>query len=247
MKPELIGIVGMGWLAGLLVNYLADVLPWTRRFSQPVCQNCSMKFPWGAYLFGKACPNCHSTRNIRFWIVQISAVIILSALWLFPPASLEFWAGSILLIYFGIVAVIDIEHRLVLHPVSLAGLLIGLAFGIWRHGIVYTLLGGAAGFGLMLGLYYLGDLFARWLAKRRGQELTEVALGFGDVNLAGIIGLILGWPGVFAGLWLAIVFGGIASLGYVLIQLIAKKYQMFTAIPYAPFLLLGAILLLFRF
>jgi len=31
-------------------------------------------------------------------------------------------------------------------------------------------------------------------------ETDEVALGFGDVNLAGIMGLLLGWPGITAGL-----------------------------------------------
>ena len=30
----------LGLAAGLLVNYLADVLPVTRRLSQPACPNC---------------------------------------------------------------------------------------------------------------------------------------------------------------------------------------------------------------
>jgi leader peptidase (prepilin peptidase)/N-methyltransferase len=97
----------------------------------------------------------------------------------------------------------------------------------------------------MLLLYYFGDLFARWLARRRGQTLDEVALGFGDVNLSGVLGLMLGWPGIIVGLILAIFLGGIFSLLYLLGKIITRRYRTFMAIPYGPFLVASAILLLF--
>jgi len=150
------------------------------------------------------------------------------------------------LVYLAIVAVIDIEHRLILHPVSIVGAGLGLLIGIWLRGWSQTLIGGAAGFGMMLLLYYLGDWFARWLARKRGQDLEEVALGFGDVNLAGVLGLMLGWPGIVAGLLLAILLGGAVSLLIIASQVITRRYTPFTAIPYAPFLILGFIILLYR-
>lgn len=148
--------------------------------------------------------------------------------------------------YFGLVAVIDLEHRLVLHPVSLAGAGLGLVVGWLLHGFLPTLLGGVAGFAIMLGLYALGGVFAKWMAKRRGEPIEEVALGFGDVNLAGVCGLMLGWPGITAGLVIGILLGGGVSLAIILGQLAAKKYKPFTAIPYAPFIILGTIILLLR-
>ena len=36
----------------------------------------------------------------------------------------------------------------------------------------------------------------------------DVALGFGDVHLSGILGLLLGWPGITGGLFVAIILGG---------------------------------------
>ncbi len=149
-----------------------------------------------------------------------------------------------MLVYFAVVIVIDGEHRLILHPVSWAGAALGISLGVWRHGAGSTLLGGAAGYAVMLGLYALGEFFSRWMARRRGEALEEVALGFGDVNLAGVTGLFLGWPGVAAGLILAILLGGVVSGGYLLWMLARRRYRAFAAIPYGPFLALAAVWLL---
>ena len=236
----------MGWLAGNLVNYLGDVLPSTRHFSQPYCTRCGKPATWWNYLTWRSCVNCHMKRSIRNWLFQIFYVVAFSALWFHPSTRLGYWIGSLLLIYFGVVFLIDLEHRLVLHQVSIAGAAIGLLVGIWLHNIWETIAGGAAGFGIMLALYYLGEVYSRWMARRRGQELDEVALGFGDVNLSGVLGLILGWPGIVVGLVFTILTGGLFSLSYLIFLFIAKKYKPFTAIPYAPFLLIGATILLYR-
>ncbi len=169
------------------------------------------------------------------------------SLWLWDSGAGNYgyiW-GWVLWLYFAVVAVIDLEHRLILHPISWTGAALGLGLGFWQHGILDTLLGGAAGYGAMFALYLLGDLFARWMARRRGEELDEVALGFGDVNLMGVIGLILGWPGIVAGLLLGIIIGGTGSFLYLLGMLLFRRYKVFTAIPYGPFLITAALLLLF--
>jgi prepilin signal peptidase PulO-like enzyme (type II secretory pathway) len=154
--------------------------------------------------------------------------------------------GSFLwMTFFGLVVVIDIEHRLILHPVSLVGAILGGVFGYLNHGIWDTVLGGIGGFGIMLIFYFFGELFVRALSKSRGEEISEVALGFGDVNLAGVIGLLLGWPGIIGGLFLAIILGGVVSGIYLLLQSLRKKYQAFQALPYGPFLILSVIVLLY--
>jgi prepilin signal peptidase PulO-like enzyme (type II secretory pathway) len=148
--------------------------------------------------------------------------------------------------------VIDLEHRVILHPVSLVGAMLGLGVGIFLrgqqsilHGITSTLLGGLAGFGIMLLFYFIGILFVKQMSKKRGMPSDEVALGFGDVNLAGILGLLLGWLKIFACLFFAVVAGGLVSLIVVVGMLVARKYKAFTAIPYAPFLILSAAYFLF--
>jgi leader peptidase (prepilin peptidase)/N-methyltransferase len=176
----------------------------------------------------------------------ILVLLISLVLWNTIPESRERWISQLLLGYFGLVSVIDMEHRLILHPVSITGAFIAFILGFYFHGLVPTMLGGFAGFAIMLFLYYLGSLFAKWAARRRGEELDEVALGFGDVNLAGICGLLLGWPGITAALMIAILLGGLVSLGIIAAQVIRRSYKPFMAIPYGPFLILGTCLLLYR-
>lgn len=154
------------------------------------------------------------------------------------------WQLALIFIFFGVVVVIDIEHRAILHPVSAVGALLFAWIGILRHGVLPTLAGGLAGFFVLLLLYWFGDYFGAWLARRRGQPWEETALGFGDVNLAGVIGLLLGWPAILGGLMLSAIFGGVYSLGYIAYMLARRRYQLFAAIPYGPFLVLGALLLI---
>ena len=235
----------LGWIAGILVNYMADVLTMTRRFSQPYCTRCGKPMKWWDYLFWQPCRNWNAKLPIRNWLIQFFYLVVFSILWVHPSTRLGYWIGCLLLVLFGVIFTIDLEHRLVLHQVSIVGGILGLLVGFWLHNIWLTIAGGAAGFGIMLALFYLGDIYARWMARRRGQALDEVALGFGDVSLSGILGLILGWPGIFAGLVFAILAGGVVSLGYIIYLLLSRKYKPFTAIPYAPFLIFGATILLF--
>ncbi|MBL8050057.1 MAG: hypothetical protein JNM46_02460, partial [Anaerolineales bacterium] len=50
MTISLIIPIIVGWLAGVIVNYLSDVLPRTRRLTQPVCLQCNEPFTWNEYL-----------------------------------------------------------------------------------------------------------------------------------------------------------------------------------------------------
>lgn len=233
IASEWFRVVGLGLLGGVLVNYLADVLPITRRLSKPLWWPVKSISQVWAYL-----------RQIRVWLVLVGVTLLFSALELFPQQSWPTWQLGLIVLYFTLIIVIDIEHRLILHPLTIAGALLFAALGFGRHGIESTLLGGIAGFVILYAFYLLGDVFGRLLARRRGEEWEEIALGFGDVNLAGVIGLLLGWPAVFGGLLVAVFLGGFFSLAYILVSLLRGRYRAFAAIPYGPFLALGAMLLI---
>lgn len=239
------GLVLLGWLLGSLVNYLSDVLPETRRFSPALCATCQAPRSLADFLLLRRCSQCHSPRRIRAWVVQILAVIITLLEWFFPSARLGFWVGMLVLTYFGVVAVIDIENRLILHPVSAVGAVIALAVGVWLRGIETTLYGGLAGFGIMFGLYLLGWLVAKGLGKLRGQAIEEDALGFGDIILCAVLGLMLGWPKILGGVVYTIFIAGAFSLLIILYQLIRRRYEAYMAVAFGPYLILAAILLLY--
>jgi leader peptidase (prepilin peptidase) / N-methyltransferase len=235
----------LGWLSGWLVNYLSDVLPMTRQLSHPVCPHCQAPIRWGDYLGFRKCSSCGRGRSIRTFVVQILLTLVSVLLWIFPRLGFPYALAFIMFVFLSLVFVIDLEHRLILNPVSLVGAVLGLGMGIYLHGIKNTLIGGAVGLGVMLVFYFVGELYVRYMHKKRGLPSDEVALGFGDVNLSGILGLLLGWPAIFVGLLFAVLAGGLVSLFIIVGMLLTKKYKAFTAIPYAPFLILGAVYLLY--
>ena len=100
---------------------------------------------------------------------------------------------------------------------------------VWHHVVAHT----------------LGEKLMRAVARRRGQPVDEVALGFGDVNLSGVLGLMLGWPVLFVGLYISVFIGGLFSLLYLVLMLVVRRYRIFTALPYGPYLVSGAFLILF--
>ncbi len=121
-----------------------------------------------------------------------------------------------------LIAVIDLRYQLVLnvliYPAAVAALL--LRFVPPGENALTTLLGGAVGL----------TFFSLVALLRRG------GMGAGDVKLAALIGLMVGFPQVVWALTLGILAGGVAALFLLLTQLKELKSYM----PYAPFLCLGA-------
>ncbi len=245
MILQIAALIVLGWLAGAALNYLSDVLPATRSLSAATCRHCEQPIRWWDYLTLRKCRSCDGGRAVRAWVVQVFSVLAAVVVWFLPPEFLGRYLAYLVLFYFALVFIMDVEHRVILHPVSIAGAILAIPLGIWLNGWLKTLIGGVAGFGIMLALYYFGELFRRAMARARKQPVEEIALGFGDVNLSGVLGLMLGWPRVTANLFFAILLGGLISGGYILFMVLRKKYQAFTAIPYAPFLLISAAILFY--
>jgi prepilin signal peptidase PulO-like enzyme (type II secretory pathway) len=70
-------------------------------------------------------------------------------------------------------------------------------------------------------------------------------LGFGDVILGGVLGLILGWPGILASIFLTILFAGAVSFLYIMLMVLLRRYQSNQTLPYGPFLVMGAATLIY--
>lgn len=253
----------LGWLAGLFINYSADVLPSTRRFSHPACKECNTAFSWADYWALRACRNCGKRRSLRTWIIQILATASFVFLWVNPSKALGIPLGMVVLTYFWVLTVIDMEHRLILFPTVVFGAVLGLIVGTSIHsringngiliGLGLSILGGLFGFAVMFLLYKLGEMVARYRARRlvaAGQEDDkEEALGGGDVYLAAVLGLMLGWDFIVLGLAWGVIFAGLFSLVYLLILLVRRRYSseaLMSFIPYGPFFILAASLLLFQ-
>lgn len=252
MDLKLVFPIIFGFVTGGLVNYLADVLPRSRRFSQPVCVHCEQEMPWGRYLSLRACVNCGKARNFRTWITFFFSIFFSILIWISPQSKLGYAISLTLITYLSLVFIVDLEFRLILHPTSIFGALLGLVIGWFLHGIKSTLIGGLTGFLVMFAFYLFGLLFARIRANRmrnKGLEADdEDALGFGDVILTSVLGLLLGWPLIGFGLFLGILLGGVVTLPMLLVMLAKKRYNedaWMVFIPYGPFFILSAALIIF--
>ncbi len=217
-----------GWLAGGLGNLAADALPWLGDRARPdVCALWHyLTLPWYPFHRG-LCPHCHTRRPWRAPALEAATILIFVLAWLrarHNPALLLILSayGAFLLI----VLVIDLEHRRVLNIVVAPAAVIALAASLapGMPGPRSALLGGAVGLGVFLALALIG----------RG------ALGAGDVKLAGVIGLMTGYPHVVSALVLGVVLGGIAALWLLLTRRASRKSYM----AYAPYLAIGALIIL---
>ena len=238
-------LVGLG--SGIIVNILADIIPFkVKKIHFMVCNQCGNSMIFKDYFCLSECRVCHHRKRTRILIVLIIYLIIFSFLGKDPLVHRSLLENIFTLIYFGVVTIIDIEYHAILYSEILIGVGLGIILGMLQHGWWQTFLGGAIGFIVMLGLYYLGILVQKYRNRKSesGSYETE-ALGFGDVNLMGVLGLFLGFPGVLLGLFMGILLAGIFSLGSILWMVIQKNYRPDYAIPYGPFLVLGTFLLIY--
>ncbi len=244
----------LGWVVGSLINHLADWLPHRGPLGRPRCPACTAPrsvLAWSALaalMSGRLrCPYCGRWRGARAVLVESVSVAGAVALSLWRPEAARWFASFVVAAWFVLIAVIDLEHRLIPHRATApAALMIGLIGALDpARGPLKTLVGGAVGLAIFFALYLLGGAFARLASRLRGRPLEEIAFGFGDVTLAGVIGLAVGFPGVIVALFFGILAAGAFSLGYLLVMLARRRYTAFSAIPYGPFMILGACLVYF--
>lgn len=241
----------IGLLIGGLLNVLADYLPRREPPGAPACAFCRKPRPWPgwlattAYLLARGrCIHCGARIPLRHLLAELAAALLFAFLWQrygpSPRLFFETLYTAILILLF----VVDLEHRLILHVTTLPAIVLAIAGSLFLSREDYNwrlaLLGGATGFLLAWSMYLFGRLFARLAGRLRGQRIDQVAFGFGDVTLTTFVGLVVGFPNVVPALLMGILLGGVGGAIYWLVEaLIRRRYSLFTAIPYGPFLIAG--------
>ena len=126
-------------------------------------------------------------------------------------------------LFFLLIAIVDLKYRIILNAVVLpvSGLVLLVRIVESPDSVPLALVGG------LLGLL---PFLLTAMAKPGG-------IGGGDVKLAALIGLLLGFPQVLWGISLGILSGGVFSV----ILLLFPHWERRDYIPYGPFLCLGAI------
>ena len=118
-----------------------------------------------------------------------------------------------------LVSVMDLRHGRIPDNVVILGLILGLI----AAGLQGTLLSAVTtGAGTFLGFMALALVYPS-------------GIGGGDVKLAGVIGLILGWPAILWALGIALVICGITGVA------ISMSHNPKRTVAFGPFLAGGAV------
>jgi leader peptidase (prepilin peptidase) / N-methyltransferase len=175
-------------------------------------------------LLGGHCRSCGTSISPRYPLVEaFTAALCVGAVLVHSSASAIALSVTLILLIVP-AALIDLEHRIIPNQITALGAILALALGLALDpaGEPERLIAGAGagGFLLLAALAYPGGM------------------GMGDVKLAGMMGLFLG-AAVAPALLVALVAG--VALGIAVIYRKGAQAGRKTAVPFGPFLALGAL------
>jgi leader peptidase (prepilin peptidase)/N-methyltransferase len=244
---------GLGLLIGSFLNVVVYRVPAGMSISSPpsACPGCHA--PIKAYdnvpvlswlaLRGR-CRSCRTAISARYPIVELATggffALVAAVVWPWtavPTEAAPLAAALLELVAFlwlagasVALAVIDVEHHRLPDVIVLPSYAVGL-----------VLLGASSALSgewdaLLRGVVGMAALFVFYLALAL---VKPGAMGLGDVKLAGVLGLWLGWLGwgeLVVGAFAAFLLGGLFSI----VLLATRRAQRTGGIPFGPWMLAGA-------
>lgn len=229
----------LGLSVGSFLNVFIDRLP---RGESPLsgrsrCDHCKRTLRWfelipvvSFLLQAGCCRRCHQRLSLQYPLIELGTGLGFWLIYRFGNVgSLGLIGSALLFSSFTVIAVADLKYHIIpdsMLAVATMGLFC-LAFSpvlpvsFSNHPLSAL---GASVFFYTLFLVTHG----------RG-------MGFGDVKLAAVLGLWLGYPMIIIALYLAFLTGALVSV----ILILLKKKTLKSRIAFGPFLILGSLAALF--
>lgn len=229
-----------GTIIGSFLNVCIYRIPAGRSIVTPAsrCPNCHTAIRWYqnipiiSYFFLRGrCAACGESFSIRYPLVEALTGV------LFMLVFLRFGMHWVTPVYWlfvsALVAItfIDLDHQIIPDVISLPGIPLGflLTFLVpwlsWRDSLVGILVGGGS-LACVAGGYYL-------VTRTEG-------MGMGDIKLLAMLGAFMGWKAILPIIFLGSLVGSLIGVPLMLIKGSNGKL----AIPFGPFLSLGAVIYL---
>jgi leader peptidase (prepilin peptidase)/N-methyltransferase len=265
MRLDLVHVIGFFsfWLGATIASFL-NVVIWRVPRGESIvrprshCPKCGALITWWQNIpilswlaLGGKCAKCRAPISPRYIFVELLGGVLFLAVFLhfglFRPLPWSIARIVVMWIWISLMIVgsfIDYDLQLLPDFVTVGGMVLGLCTGVlnslllpWDEGmtaierfmpLAMSVGGLAFGFGLLWLIRWLGT-------KAFGRE----AMGMGDVFLMGAIGAIFGPVAVIATLILSSVAGSL--VGFAMILAAKAKLGRFTAIPFGPYICLGAL------
>ena len=262
MDPVLIYIFAFlfGAIVGSFLNVCVFRIPLGKSIISPFsyCPQCQV--PIKAYdnipilsyfLLGGKCRSCGALISPRYPLVETIMAVFSVLLVLKFGLSLSFLISFVLISSLVVVSFIDLDHRVIPDRISLPGIVLGLLASfvkppdhndflvrfvcrMVRGGVNMATLDSLLGILIGGGLLYAVAVLFYWATKKEG-------MGGGDIKLLAMIGAFLGWSSTVFTIMVSSLIGSIVGVALMVAKGADRKY----AIPFGPFLSMGAVIYLF--
>jgi len=237
---EWVGFI-FGMVIGSFLNVCIYRLPASRSIVRPrsQCPQCGHpirvrdNIPVLSYLILRGrCRDCGVRIPLRYPMVEVLsgafAAMAVARFGFGGQAALMFALIAALLV----ITFIDLDHRIIPDVITLPGIPVGLVAG-FGPGLVApaeSLIGILAGGGSLFLVAWGYQL----ITQREG-------MGGGDIKLLAMVGAFVGWKGVLFTIFVASLTGTLAGMALIC----RRRGDMKLAVPFGPFLAVGAIAYLF--
>ncbi len=205
-------------------------------FNRSYCPQCKTILKWHdlipvlSFLAQKGkCRYCNKKISWQYPVVEIATGLLFLFVILSEAKNLLSMIFYLIIVSFLIIIfVYDLKHYIIPNRIVYPAIIISLLYLLFviQDSFLYYFLSAfvASGFFLVLVLISKG----KWM-------------GLGDVKLAFLMGLILGWPNILLALFLSFFSGAVIGVGLVIFNKKSFKSQ----IPFGPFLAGSTILVIF--
>lgn len=238
---EVMPVVAPAALVGLLIGSFLNVVAWRLPRGESLvspgshCPGCDApvkpydNVPVVSWLLlrGK-CRGCGERISARYPVVEAATAALYAAVVLAFDETVDVVLGLALVTFLVPLTLIDLQHRLLPNKLVLPAGVVAIAASLALDpaGTPERLIAGAAAFGFF---------FLAAAAKPGG-------MGMGDVKLAGVLGLYLG-ASVAVAVFVALIAG--VLVGAIVMARVGAAEGRKTAVPFGPFLALGAVVAMF--
>jgi leader peptidase (prepilin peptidase) / N-methyltransferase len=235
METYLTVIFGiLGAAIGSFLSVCADRIPSGKSLISPPshCDACGHRlsyldlFPVISYAILRGrCRYCRAKIPLQALLVELGCGLWIALVFWEKGLSVDFGVVAFFSLVFVLIGLLDLKTRLVYRIViwPAFGIALILSAFVLPQGILNSLEGAALGGGIIL---------IPFLVTRGG------GMGFGDVEIALLIGLLAGFYAVVVPIMLGIIMGGIVAIILLVFHLKGRK----DSIPFGPFLSLGAMI-----
>lgn len=230
----MIGIVVLiyGLLIGSFLNVCIYRIPQEESIVYPPshCGTCNHKLGWldlipvFSYLGLRGrCRYCKSKVSPRYLIVEIFTAIIFLGVYLKYGIGFQFLKYIVLSCFMIVIGLIDFDTQDVYTAITYSGITIGAVFGIlgkifYGYALVDYIIGAIIGLVIFFSIsFFLGGM------------------GEGDIEIAVLAGVFLGWKLTILMIFFSFILGGIIGIALIIL----KKALKSDYIAFGPYLTLS--------